>query len=86
MPSTTVHIPDKILADIDRIATARGLSRNRFVIEACKEAIAGDQGNWSKDFFTLDLSDEDTHLLQTATLEMDQAIYQNRRNRGAPVL
>jgi ABC-type branched-subunit amino acid transport system ATPase component len=38
--STTFHIPDTLLREIDRAARRMGLSRNRFVIQACGEALA----------------------------------------------
>ncbi|MBW2642455.1 MAG: CopG family transcriptional regulator, partial [Deltaproteobacteria bacterium] len=32
MPSTTVHIPDKLLSKIDQIVKKKGVSRNRFIV------------------------------------------------------
>ena len=86
MPSTTIHFPDETLERIDAVARRRGVSRNRFVIEACEEAVAEDAGEWPPGFFDLDLSDEDRRLLQTAGKELEAAAMQNRRNRGAPIL
>ena len=62
------------------------MSRNRFVIEACEEAVAEDAGEWPKGFFELDLSNEDLRLLRTAGRDLDETVMQNRRNRGAPIL
>ena len=86
MPSTTIHFPDETLEKIDAVARRRGVSRNRFVIEACEEAVAEDAGEWPPGFFDLDLSDEDRRLLQTAGKELEAASMKNRRNRGAPLL
>jgi predicted transcriptional regulator len=86
MPSTTIHFPDETLRKIDTVAKRRGVSRNRFVIEACEEAVAEDAGAWPTGFFELDLPEEDRRLLQTAGTELEEAVMQNRRNRGAPIL
>jgi tRNA(fMet)-specific endonuclease VapC len=40
MPSTTFHIPDDFLQEIDRAARTLHMSRNRFVLQACGEALA----------------------------------------------
>jgi hypothetical protein len=86
MPSTTIHFPDHVLAELDQTAVRRGISRNKFVIEACKAAVARDQGAWPEDFFNLGLSDEDQQLLSEGAAEMDNAIYSHRRNSGAAAL
>lgn len=86
MPSTTIHFPDETLEKIDAVASRRGMSRNRFVIEACEEAVAEDAGEWPAGFFELDLSEDDLRLLRTAGRELEEAVMQNRRNRGAPIL
>ena len=86
MGSTTIHFPDKILAEIDQAAKGRNISRNKFVIEACKTAVACEQGEWPEDFFNLHLSEEDEKLLRETASEMEIIIFQNRRNRGASAL
>lgn len=86
MPSTTIHFPDETLRKIDTVAKRRGVSRNRFVIEACEEAVSADAGEWPTSFFDLGLSEEDLRLLRTAGTELEEAVMQNRRNRGAPIL
>ncbi len=86
MPSTTIHIPDDILTEIDRTAKRKKISRNRFVLEACKEALQRDAGEWPEGFFRQSLSHEEKDLLLEAVSEMEIAISQNRRNRGTPLL
>jgi hypothetical protein len=84
--TTTVHIPDQLLARIDREARAQGLSRNRFVIAACVDALGRHAGQWPEGFFDTGLSPEDEHLLRAATAEIERAITSQRRNRGAVAL
>ena len=86
MPSTTIHFPDEILSDIDRIAGRQKISRNKFVIEACRSAMARDAGEWPDGFFDGQLSDIDQNLLREAVLELEDAVIRHRRNRGAPLL
>ncbi len=82
MPSTTVHIPDPLLQQIDSLIGEKGISRNRFIVNACEEALKNDAGKWPKDFFEDDLSDDDLLLLKESVVEMSDAIIGNRRNRA----
>jgi hypothetical protein len=75
-----------VLRRIDAVARRRGISRNRFVIQACEQAVAGDSGQWPEGFFEPKLSADDQALLNQASIELDQAISRNRTNRGAPLM
>ncbi len=56
MPFTTVHIPDKLLSKVDQIVKKKGISRNRFIVQACEQALNNDAGQWPEDFFEPGLS------------------------------
>lgn len=86
MPSTTVHIPDDVLARVDSIARRRGLSRNRLVIESLERTIDEDAGEWPQAFFEAPGDPGDRELLEDATIELERAVSAARRNRGAPLL
>ena len=86
MATTTIHIPESLLADIDRVAGASGMSRNRFVMEACREAVNRFEGDWPDGFFRKERSSADQKLLIEATREMEQDIRSARRNRGVTAL
>lgn len=86
MSSTTVHFPPEILKSIDAVAARRGISRNRFVIQACKQAVSQDAGEWPEGFFNLELGTDDTALLREAGEELERVVLANRQNRGAPLL
>jgi len=75
-----------VLRQVDAVAHRRGISRNRFVIQACEQAVAGDSGQWPEDFFELNLSPDDQALLNQASAELEEAISRNRANRGAPLM
>lgn len=86
MPTTTIHFPQEVLRRVDAVAHRRGISRNRFVIQACEQAVAGDAGQWPEGFFELSLSPDDQVLLNQAATEMEAAMMSSRANRGAPLL
>ncbi len=81
MPSTTVHIPDQLLGKIDQIVKEKEISRNRFIIQACEQAVNSSAGQWPEGFFESDLNEEDLNLLRESVLEMEKAIISRRRNR-----
>ncbi|MGB5747911.1 MAG: hypothetical protein WBM69_13070 [Desulfobacterales bacterium] len=81
MPSTTVHIPDALLAKIDRIVNEQSISRNRFIIQACEEALKNSAGQWPQDFFDLELGSANLRLLKEGVAEMEAAILRMRKNR-----
>ena len=86
MPTTTIHFPQEVLRRVDAVAHRRGISRNRFVIQACEQAVAGDSGQWPEGFFELELSPDDQALLNRAAAELEEAVARSRSNRGAPLL
>jgi uncharacterized protein (DUF1778 family) len=86
MPTTTIHFPTDILQRIDTVARRQGISRNKFVIQACELAVAGDSGQWPEGFFELELSADDRELLNEAATELNDAVLRNRANRGASLL
>jgi metal-responsive CopG/Arc/MetJ family transcriptional regulator len=53
MPSTTAHIPDELLKNIDQIVKEQNLGRNRFIIQACPQALNNFAGHWWKVFSNL---------------------------------
>ena len=81
MPSTTVHIPDELLSKINRVVKEKDISRNRFIIQACEEALNNIAGEWPEGFFDTDLSEEDFKILSEGVLEMEKAIIDKRKNR-----
>ena len=81
MPSTTVHLPDKLLSRIDEIVKEKGISRNRFILEACEQAFDNDAGQWPEGFFDEELNKIDLKLLKEGVNEMEKAILRLRRNR-----
>lgn len=81
MPSIAVHIPDRLLSEIDRIVREQNISRNRFIIQACESALQNRAGHWPEGFFELDLSEEDLGILEEGVSEAEAAILEKRMNR-----
>ena len=74
MPSTTIHFPKEFLTKIDIAAHKHGVSRNKYFLRACEEALEKEDGEWPDDFFTLNLNDEDILLLRESSKEVENNI------------
>ena len=81
MSSTTIHLPDPLLVQIDKVVKEEGMSRNRFIMKACKEALKNIAGKWPASFFDEELAEEDRLLLKEAAEEIKENIISNRKNR-----
>ncbi len=81
MSSTTVHIPEKLLSQIDEHVKEKGISRNRFIVDACEQALKNSEGRWPDDFFKSEISEANLKLLREGVTEMENAIQRARRNR-----
>jgi hypothetical protein len=46
VPTTTVHLPPKLLRALDALAARTNASRNRLVIEACERLVHSNRGVW----------------------------------------
>ena len=88
MPSTTVHIPDQLLSKIDQIVKEKSISRNRFIVEACEQALNNSIGQWPEGFFESELNGDNLNLilLREGVSEMEEAIISMRKNRGDAAL
>lgn len=86
MSSTTVHIPEQTLREIDEIARRRGISRNRMVNEALEQAVSRDKGEWPPAFFRRSADEAAQSELEEATRELEESIAAARRNRGTTLL
>jgi metal-responsive CopG/Arc/MetJ family transcriptional regulator len=81
MPSTTVHIPDDLLSRIDQVVKEENISRNRFIIQACEQALNSYAGVWPENFFNSELDKESLKLLEESVSEMEHNIMSRRKSR-----
>ena len=86
MPTTTVHLPPKLLRALDHLAARTNASRNRLVVEACERLVHANRGMWPPGFLeAAHLSARDRKELATAGRALERAIKRGRRSkRGDP--
>ena len=81
MPTTTVHLPPKLLRALDALATRTNASRNRLVIEACERLVHSNRGVWPPGFLEgAHLSPKDRKDLTAAGKALERSV---RRARGS---
>lgn len=82
MPTTTVHLPLKLLRALDALASRTNASRNRLVIEACERLVNHNRGVWPPGFLEgRHLSTKDRKDLATAAEVLERGIRRARRSR-----
>lgn len=52
MPSTSVHFPKSLLEDLDSVAAEQGVSRNRLIVDACRNTVQKNRA-WPQFFLTI---------------------------------
>lgn len=81
--ATTVHIPKKLLDQVDARAKSLGVSRNRLVVDALREKVNA-RDVWPPELLATLATPIDARTA-AAGEEMDRAIRRARRSRKAPV-
>jgi predicted DNA-binding protein len=83
MASTSVHLPDELVARLDELAKESGRSRNRLIVEACEAYVAGAREEWPAEFFSRDrIARSDENDLRDSLADWLKAIQSSRRNRA----
>ena len=57
------------------------ISRDRFIMQACEQALNNIASEWPDGFFNSDLNEGDLQLLKEGVQEMEDAIIQRRKHR-----
>ena len=84
MPNSSVHFPEPLLASLDRIASERGVSRNRVIVESCRRTVE-ERSRWPDGFFSNShLSADELTVLREDCKDFETAIRSARRSRTAP--
>ncbi len=82
MASTSVHLSRELVDKLDEVAARRGVSRNRVIVEACEELVAGERGQWPAAFFDNDdRSAAQLTVLAEAGRDLEEAVLSTRRDR-----
>jgi ribbon-helix-helix CopG family protein len=86
MPTTTVHLPPRLLRALDALAARTNASRNRLVIEACERLVRSNRGVWPPGFLEgAHLSRKDRTDLAAAGKALERSISRaHRSRRGDP--
>ena len=84
MPNTSVHLPQTLLASLDRIAVERGTSRNRLIVESCQRVVE-ERSRWPPELFSNDhLSDAELRELREGEEDFLDTIENARQSRTRP--
>jgi metal-responsive CopG/Arc/MetJ family transcriptional regulator len=84
--STSVHFPKGLLEELDALAAAQGVSRNKVIVEACQYATRS-QRQWPDRFFENDhLTAEELAELRDSAESFTSSILTARRTRSVAPL
>ena len=84
MPNTSVHLPQALLASLDRIAAERGTSRNRLIVEWCQRLVE-ERSCWPPQLFSNDhLSHDELQELRDGDEDFLETIENARQSRTRP--
>lgn len=82
MATTSVHFPKGFVEQLDRIAARSGVSRNHLIVQACRQIVEEDNGDWPPDFFTNDhLDGVELAALHASAEEFWRSIERTRLSR-----
>ncbi len=82
MPTTTLHMPSKLLRALDTLAARKKVTRNNLVVEACERLVQQNRGKWPAGFLqAAHLSTKDRTDLEAAAKTLERAVLRARRSR-----
>ncbi len=80
--ATSVHLPKQLLERVDARAQARGVSRNRLIIEALEQTLTHNE-TWSEEFITEFMAPVELDL-ETAAAKMMHEIMTAKKSKKNP--
>ena len=84
MANTSVHFPEGMLDELDRLAEERGVSRNRVIVDSCRQMLRS-RRQWPDGFFSnADRTADELRELEAGAEEFARALAAARRSRRAP--
>ncbi len=83
--STTVHLPPRLLAMVDRRALDLGVSRNRYIVRALERAVAVET-RWSAAFVAELAAARAASAGRPAHADQRPAVAAGRTRKGPPAL
>ena len=83
MANTSVHLPESMLEELDRLAAERGMSRNRLIVESCRRVVE-ERSCWPEGLFSNDhLTEQDLKELRRGERAFQEAIEVGRKSRAS---
>ena len=83
MANTSIHLPESLLEELDRLAAERGMSRNRLIVESCQRVVE-ERSCWPGDLFSNDrLTEQDLKELWQGERAFQEAIGVGRKSRAS---
>ena len=84
MANTSVHFPEGMLDELDRLAGERGVSRNRLIVDSCRETLRA-RRQWPDGFFSsTHRTAGELRELEDGAEEFARTLAAGRRSRRAP--
>lgn len=84
MGNTSVHFPQGMLDELDRLAAERGVSRNRVIVDSCRQAL-GTRREWPDGFFANEhRTAGELREMQKGAAGFARTLAVGRRNRRTP--
>ena len=83
MANTSIHLPESLLEELDRLAAERGVSRNRLIVESCRRVV-DERSCWPEGLFSNDhLTEQDLKQLRQGERAFQEAIEAGRKSRAS---
>ena len=83
MANTSIHLPESLLEELDRLAAERGMSRNRLIVESCQRVVE-ERSCWPEGLFSNDhLTEPDLQELRQGGHAFQEAIGIGRKSRAS---
>lgn len=84
MANTSVHFPEGMIDELDRLAEERGVSRNRVIVDSCRLALRA-RRQWPDGFFSnAHRTAGELRELQKGAEEFARTLAAARRSRRTP--
>jgi hypothetical protein len=83
--ATSIHLPPDLMERVDKRAKARGVSRNRYIVDTLRRAVDEDVC-WSEEFQRTFAGHGCAPELATEVDEMLEAIVKSRKSRQGSAL
>ena len=83
MANMSIHLPESLLAELDRLAAERGMSRNRLIAELCRRVVE-ERSCWPEGLFSNNhLTEQDLKQLRQGERAFQEVSEVGRKSRAS---